>query len=491
MTTSSPNVLFIIADQHRWDFMGYENNGVTHTPNLQTLRQRGTTFRRAYCTAPLCSPSRAALLCGRYGMNSGCFTNLHQLPPGTPSFVRQFRQAGYWTCAIGKTHMEIHAYDSDLTGPAHRQFMDSLGWSEIHETAGGCMFTTGIRCAYSQFLQQRGALADAVRYYNQWHYFMNAGQPADHPFVCHPWSLPDDLQETHFLADTTLQWLRSRDRGRPFFLHLGFPGPHSPTEPHPRFLDMYQNLEETPPKGDSPIQPWTLAARTGYRAYITQIDHHIGRVLRCLEETGDRDNTIVVYVSDHGELAGDHGLYDKTSFFDAAVRIPLLMAGPGIPAGLDSPALVELIDLGKTLNELCGVDAHSLDQGHSLAPLLAGDTTDGRSAVYAEMGCDRMIFDGRYKLMWGEPTDDRRPLGRLHLDKPVNIPPSPPRLYDLRLDPDECDNLIAQDRSPQLLSDMLAKLLTRINENTQAQPFLSRGQYHPLFVADDPEGVPS
>ncbi|MBM4050526.1 MAG: hypothetical protein FJ279_35980, partial [Planctomycetes bacterium] len=87
---SQPNVVFIIADQHRWDFMGYESNGITHTPNLNRIGQAGAIFRSAYCPSPLCSPSRAAIASGRYGMNSGCFTNLHELPPGSPSFVQQF-----------------------------------------------------------------------------------------------------------------------------------------------------------------------------------------------------------------------------------------------------------------------------------------------------------------------------------------------------------------------------------------------------------------
>ncbi len=487
-----PNVLFIIADQHRWDFVGHESDGRTHTPCLETLRRRGATFRCAYTTAPLCCPARAALASGRYGMNSGCFTNLHQLPAGTPSFIQQFRQAGYHTCAIGKTHMEIHAYDSDLTGPAHRAYMDSLGWSEIHETAGGNMFTTGIRCSYSDFLRRRGALDDVVGFYRQWHYFMDAGRPADHPFVTHPWTLPDDLQETHFLADRAIQWLRICDPRQPFLLHLGFPGPHSPTEPHPHFLSLYNETQETWPKDAPDIRPWTLAARTGYRAFITQIDHHVGRVLHCLKERGMQDNTIIVYVADHGELAGDHGLYDKTSFFEGSVRIPLIMAGPGIAAGRDSRALVELIDLGKTLCDLCQVEPHRLDQGHSLAALLAGRTATARSTIYAEMGCDRMIFDGRYKLLWGEPTDDRRSLGRLHLDRPVNVPPAPARLYDLQEDPEECRNLATPGQQADQVQPLLAKLLARINENIQTQPYLSRGTYRPLQVTDTPsaQGAP-
>ena len=95
-----PNVVLTIADQHRWDFVGHESNGVTHTPSLDRLARAGTIFRSCYTTSPRCCPARQAIASGRYGVNRGCFTNLHQLPPGTPSFVSQLRATGYHTTAI-------------------------------------------------------------------------------------------------------------------------------------------------------------------------------------------------------------------------------------------------------------------------------------------------------------------------------------------------------------------------------------------------------
>jgi len=162
---TQPNIVFIIADQHRWDMAGWGANGVTDTPHLDALARRGVLFRSAYCTAPLCCPSRAALASGRYGMNTGCFTNLHELPPGTPGFVGQLRGAGYRTSAVGKTHMEIHAYTSDLTSPRHKEYMDSLGWDEVEEISGNSMLRAGIRCAYSEFLLEAGRLDDVIAHY--------------------------------------------------------------------------------------------------------------------------------------------------------------------------------------------------------------------------------------------------------------------------------------------------------------------------------------
>ena len=474
---SQPNVVFIIADQHRWDFLGAEDGGATHTPNLDRLAAAGTRFRSAWCTSPLCCPSRAAIASGRYGVNSGCFTNLHELPPGTPSFVQQLRQAGYRTCAVGKTHMEIHAYDSDLCSPAHREFMDSLGWDEVCEISGNGMLRTGIRCAYSEFLREAGAFDDVLAFYRNWHYFMDTERRGDPSFVAHQWPLAEELQETAFVGRRALEWLAGRDRSQPFFLHVGFAAPHSPIEPNPAFLDPYRDAEEAPPVGNAKPPEWLADGRRGYRAMISHIDHYVGRIHDCIADRGGLDDTLFIYVADHGEMAGDHGRFGKTCFFEPSARVPLLIAGPGVRPGAISDALVETIDLGKTICELCGVEPHALDQGRSLLPLLSGCQAEHRETVYAEMGCDRMLFDGRHKLMWGDPASDTRKLGRLHLDKPVDVPPSPSRLYDLQEDPCELRDLSA-DRG--LVATMLEKLVARSAENTQAQPAKSRGEYKPL-----------
>ena len=477
-----PNVVYIIGDQHRWDFMGYEGNGITHTPNLDRIAQAGTLFRRAVCPSPLCTPSRAALASGRYGSNTGCFTNLHELPPGTPSFVNQLRRDGYQTSMVGKAHMEIHAYDADYTSDAHLAVMDSLGWDEVCEIAGNGMLRQGITCAYSRFLKEQGAFEDVVRFYQNWHYFMDKEMGGDPGFSPHEWPLVEALQETSFVGSRALDWLGKRDRTQPFFLHVGFAGPHSPIEPLPRFMDLYRDAPETQPIANSHPPDWLPDGRRGYRAMISQIDEWVGRIYDLVDEQGDLENTIFVYLADHGEMAGDHGGFDKTCFYEASVHVPFLMAGPGIHAGQDSQALVEVLDIGRTLCDLVGSPEHELDQGKSLVGVLSGETMKHRDSVYSEMGCDRMLFDGRHKLMWGDPRSDDRELGRLHLDKPVNIPPSPARLFDLLEDPHETVDLAADENSKGLMAEMQGKLLVRLNENMQSRPNKSRGEYRPVRV---------
>jgi choline-sulfatase len=199
-----------------------------------------------------------------------------------------------------------------------------------------------------------------------------------------------------------------------------------------------------------------------------------------LAQAGHLERTVFVYTSDHGEMAGDHGRFGKTCFYESGARVPLVVAGPGVEGGLDSRALVEILDLGATLCDLCGVETHDGDQGRSLTSLLRGETGTHRETVYAEMGCDKMVCNGRHKLMWGDPGSDRRQLGRLHLDKPVDVPASPPRLYDLERDPHELNDLSRQPEHGALLRDMMARLLARWNENTQARPNKDRGPYRPL-----------
>ena len=478
---TKPNVVFIMSDQHRWDFIGgREDNGLTFTPNIDAMARTGVAFHSAYCTSPLCSPSRAAVALGRYGMNSGCFTNLHEPPPGSPSFVRQFRDAGYRTAAIGKTHMEIHAYDSYLPGEKHRAFMDSLGWDDTrYEIAGGMLIRMGIRCAWGDFLRRAGRFDDVARFYGHWGYFMETERKADHAFVYHEFPFEEELKECSFVGGSAVKWLEERDRSQPFLLHVGFCGPHSPVEPLARFMDLYRDRPEPAPWGWPDAPDWLLDGRRGYRAMISEIDEWVGKIRRVLADEGELDNTVFVFTADHGENAGDHERFGKTCFHEGSVRVPLVVSGPGVEAASPTDAMVEIVDLGRTLCDLCGIAPHAWDQGRSLGPLLAGETRTHRDTVYCEMGCDRMLFDGRHKLIWGDPASDTRELGRLHLNKPVTVAHSPARLYDLAGDPHELNDLSTDPASREVLMTMMEKLLTRINENTQMQPFKSRGEFHP------------
>lgn len=480
MTAERPDIVLILTDQHRWDFVGWEPSaGTTRTPVLDGAAASGCRFRSAYCPAPLCSPARAAIALGRHGMNSGCYTNLHRIPADSPSFVRQLRDHGYRTCAVGKTHYEIHAYDSDLTSVAHARYMARLGWDETWETAGGEMFRTGIADWYSRALVDEGRLGVVLAHARRWRYFMDPAAGGDQPFTCHPWTPPAHLHPSEFVLGLTQRWIERLDERRPIFLQVGFCAPHSPISPLPRHLDLYAADQEPGPRVADGADPSLLAARQGYRALITHLDEAVGRLVDQLARLRPGRRTLFIYTADHGEMAGDHGRDGKEVFHEGSMRVPLLIWGPGIPArALD--CLVETLDLGATICDLAGVPRHSLDQGQSLAPLLFGAPDRHRDDVYAEMGCDRMLRTARHKLMWGAPERDRRGLGRIHLDRPVAVEAAPPALFDLMDDPHETRDLAGD---PALRGELLARLLARIDRNRQMQPFASRGTYRPLAMA--------
>jgi arylsulfatase A-like enzyme len=471
------NVIFIISDQHRGDFVPWESNGVTLMPNLNKLASAGMVFNNAYCNAPLCSPSRATIASGRYGMNNGCFTNLHELPHGSQSFVSQLRKAGYSTAVVGKAHMEIHAYDSNLTSEKHHEYMHSLGWDFACEVSGSAMLKTGIECYYSKFLKDNAVFDDVLEYYRRWQYFMDK-RPGFQDFHMEPWPLNEKYQETTFICDQAVTWLENRDSSKPFLLQVGFAAPHSPIEANQKYMKLYDKQIESEPFS-SKLNSETENARKGYRAMITQIDYNIGRLLNTLDTIGELENTLIIYSADHGEMAGDHGRIGKTCFYEGSMRVPLVVAGAGIKAK-ESNALVELIDIGTTICDYCGVETHTLDQGKSILPLMSDDADIHRENVYAEMGCDRMLFDGRYKLMYGDPSSDQRQLGSLHLDKPVNIDNSPIKLYDLLNDPMELNDISKNNKYYKVLNQMEELLLKRINKNIQTEKYKSRGTYKSL-----------
>jgi arylsulfatase len=188
------------------------------------------------------------------------------------------------------------------------------------------------------------------------------------------------------------------------------------------------------------------------------------------------DDTLVIYTSDHGDLAGDHDTWGKVYLYEPSVHVPFIVRGPGVRRGARSAALVELIDVGATVCDAMRVPTHHWDQGRTLMPLLRGECDQHRTTIYAEMGSDKMLFDGRYKLLYGNLKADRRthyqqpPYHGPAFGRPVNLPPDRIALYDLVADPAEQFNLAEQPECAQLVNVMQTKLLNRLIENMQAAP---------------------
>jgi choline-sulfatase len=459
------NIIFITSDHHRWDFLS-SIGGPVETPNLDRLADRGVRLNNAYCQTPLCVPCRISMTTGRYPMNTGYFTNRHPINPAEPTFVRQLQQSGVHTAMIGKLHHHVHVMDADYS--AHEADIHALGFNDVHETSGkqgsGAI---ACECRYVEFLRKEGLLEEYRKWTGRW------GQEDTRSHFCDPWPWDPSTTQDAYIGHQAKSFLKRQPRDRPFYLHLGFVGPHPPFDAPETFRRAEDDAKTDHADGTPPVNPQWWPA---YLACIREVDHHVGEVLATLRDLGMEEDTLIIYSSDHGDLAGEHGLWGKVYFYEGSVHVPFIAAGPGIPLGSTSDALVELIDVGSTFCEFFEVDTHHWDQGKSLLPLLRGEATTHRDSVFAEMGSDKMLFDGRYKLMYGDLSKDTRseftrpPYNGPAFGRPVNLPPDQIALYDLQVDPKEQTNLASDPANAQLLSQMKEKLLQRIIGNFQAAP---------------------
>lgn len=456
-----PNIVFIFSDHHRWDYLGHRNAKV-HTPNLDRMVARGTSLERMYSTTPLCVPQRIALTTGQYPGSTGCYTNRHRIPPGSPSFVRSVQNAGYETALVGKLHHHVHAMEADFT--AHREEVHQLGYDRVWESSG--KQGSGLircRCDYAEFLDEAGILEDYYNWTGEWGKDNGSMQSNE------PWPWDSELTQDAVITRKAIEFLNTRESSKPFYLHYGLVGPHPPFDAPVQFREFYEEID--PPEAVGPeerdVERWKAFA-----ACITEVDYRIGQFLAELDRLGLAQNTIILYTSDHGEMAGDHGRFGKGTFYEGSARVPCIAAGPGIPENRSVSAMAELIDVGTTFVDIAGGKAHDRDQGISFLPALTGQSDTHREDCFAEMGSDKMLFDGRFKLMYGDVTRDTRdiykqaPFNGSGFGRPVNLIPDKISLFDLSVDPQELNNLADSPQHADVLQRMKNQLLDRMIQNS-------------------------
>ena len=383
--TRKPNVLLIMADQFRGDCLGAAGHPDVKTPYLDLLCERGTRFDRAYSPTPSCIPARAALLTGmtqrhhgRVGYQDGVRWDYQDTMPAA------FTRAGYQTRCVGKMH--VHPLRS-------RQGFEEV---ELHD-------------GYLHYYRRpsRPFAEHQLRADDYYHQMQGLGHmdPADDGIDCNgwvarPWPYEEKLHPTHWVGDRTVDFLRKRDPDRPFFLMASFVRPHPPFDAPQAFFDMYRNLDlHMPPVGDWAQDINTRApnadrgildpelqrqALIGYYACITQIDHQIGRIYEQLGVEGLLDNTIILFISDHGEMLGDHHLMRKSLPYEGSAHIPFILSGPGVPARGVSHGVAALQDVMPTLLDLCGLAVPDSVDGLSLRSLLGDENASGRSMLHGE-----------------------------------------------------------------------------------------------------------
>ena len=420
-----PNILFLMSDQMGAKALAmYAGRGAL-TPHLDALAARGTVFENAYCSFPLCAPSRFAMMTGRLPSRIGAYDNGAEFPSSTPTFVHYLRRLGYATTVSGKLHYigadQLHGFEERLTTDIYPA---DFGWTgewepllrndEDEESGSG---VSGVE-----------TVADAG------------------PVVR---SMQIDYDEQVFARG--VQKIYDIARGtdqRPFFLMVSFTQPHDPYVTRREFWDLYADADiPEPDVAPFPLAAYdrhsrelyhhygidrcaitpemTRAARRGYFGMISDIDAKIGALLTALDETGLADNTVVVYTSDHGDMMGERGLWFKKTLFEWAVRVPLILALPGRLDGGRVERCVSHLDLLPTLVDLAAGETSAIIRPIDGASLL--DHPDTERHVLCEH-LDEGTTAPRFMIRKGE-------------FKYVCSPAYEPQLYDLGNDPNELTNL--------------------------------------------------
>ena len=479
MQKARPNILVVMADQHRADMMTCAGRDEVPTPSIDRIAARGVRFTNAYCPYPVCVASRMALLTGLYSHSTGAISNEDRLDWRFRTMAHHFADNGWLTGLIGKMHFNDghkHGFDYYLSindwlmylGPKVRLYADEIANNPI----GPNFFNT---------VNDTGAGFPDVS--NLWDGPIPwAGRVERFAFDNMASRLEPEDHLDGFVARETVKFLR-RYRDQRFLLVASFMKPHTPLFPPREWADRYPvDKMELPPVGEiGQYPPHTQARiqrfqkldgarrrahRAGYRGNLAFVDTRIGQVLDALEELGLADNTIVVYTSDHGEMDGDHGLYQKFCLFEPSVRVPLIVSWPKqIPRNKTTGALTECFGLYPTLMELASLDppaattlvempeAPERMDAASFADVLRNPDQEGPPAVFSEFNlrsrpCQYMVRARRYKCIFNQ--------GSTH------------ELYDLEADPGEFLNRIDDPAMKKVANELRDRLFAW--HNPEANP---------------------
>jgi len=451
-----PNILWYCSDQQRFDTIAALGNPHVHTPTLDRLVGEGVAFTHACCQSPICTPSRASFLTGRYPSAVRVNTNGNtHFPRDERLITRRLADAGYYGGLVGKLH---------LAGACHgREARVDDGYTFFrYSHAPRADWPTGHD--YADWLVARGA--DPVKLLRAPHY-RRAGIMEPSPAQD---NVPPALHQTTWCTQQAIEFVEQAG-DRPWFLSVNPFDPHPPynppweyyrrfdpaTLPGPHFRDsdlVHQAQLSGVDFQSTPRRPEEIEARkiqALYYAMIEQIDEQLGRLLGALERTGQRDNTAVIFMSDHGEALGDHGLTLKgCRFFDGLTRVPLICSWPGgFETGVRSHALVELTDIAPTLLDLAGLPVPDRMQGRSLLPILTGTTPPDHHRDFVRCEYYDALDEPRHSF--GTMYRDRR--WKLIVYHDVGMG----ELYDLERDPYEFDSLWDAPSHKDVKSELLQK----------------------------------
>ncbi|RZT27515.1 arylsulfatase A-like enzyme [Kribbella sp. VKM Ac-2569] len=382
MNRRTPNILLVIADQHRFDWLEGTGDLPVRTPNIRRLQDAGVTFRRATTPSPLCAPARACLATGRDYDSTPVPNNFHDLPVDSDTYYRRLRDhAGYFVAGVGKFDLHKATFDWNLDGSRllgewgmtagidNEGKFDSL-WSGREEPHG----------PYMKHLYDEG-LAEA--------HLADFSRRAKSPYGDTSLSpLPEESYLDNWIAANAHALLDRRPADAPWHLVVNFAGPHDPMDVTERMRADWAEVDFPPPHGSTEFDGDHNEVRRRYAAMIENIDRHLGSFLDRLEREGELGNTVVIYTSDHGEMLGDHGIWGKQIALDPSIRIPLVISGSLVERpGAVSEALVSLEDLAATALEIAELETPADMTARSVLGVLRGDSDSHRE--YVVSGLDR------------------------------------------------------------------------------------------------------
>ena len=452
-----PNVLFVLLDDIRWNALGYSGNTHVKTPNIDRIANEGVNFRNAFCTTSLCSPSRASILSGVYAHKHGVTNNFTEYPSARTSFAQALQRSGYETAYIGKYHM---GEDNDEPRPGFDYFVTHKGQGKYFDTE----------------FNLNGQRREVIKGYY-----------------------------TTVVTDMALDWLKRDHGGKPWLLMLGHKATHSFYTPEPKYAHAFDSVPVKYPDsafslGDKPewirqrLYTWhgiygplfewrkkfpddrPEAVKDfenmvhAYWSTILSVDDSMGRLLAWLQDTGQLDNTVIVFMGDNGLLEGEHGMVDKRTMHEPSIRIPLAVRYRGLttaPKVVSEQVLTE--DVAPSLLELAGAAPLTAIDGRSWVRLVrSGDPAWRKSWFYYYNYEKEFPYTPNVR---GIRTADWKYMHYPHGDGGPDRQMA--ELYDLKADPGELKNLIADPASAGVLAQLRTEL-ARLMAETGLTPETDR-----------------
>jgi len=445
-----PNILWICTDQQRWDTISSLGNECIRTPNIDRLASEGVAFLKAFCQSPICTPSRSSFLTGMYPSSvHGCGNGNDRWAEAAPLVTKTLADSGYRCGLVGKLHLA--GCHGRIEPRPEDDGYSVFHWSHSHKD----MWPEGH--SYAEWVKEKGGVLGEM--------YQEKGY------------MDPELHQTKFCADKAIEFMEE-NAGHPWLMSVNIFDPHVPFDPPQLYLDKYDPESVPDPlfrESDLAAQkklagvdfqvvasdPESFQAKekiAAYYAMIEQIDDHVGRMLDCLNRSGQRENTLVIFTSDHGEMLGDHGLITKgCRFYEGLVHVPLIISWPSvISQGTRKCSLVELTDIAPTLLDYAGIEKGERMIGRSLRRLLESEVDAHRKFVRCEyyralslLAPGREGWEGSYATM----------IRTYRYKLVVYHGHESGELFDLEKDPGEFNNLWSDPDCNEIRFDLMKAML--------------------------------